>query len=122
MIGNEITTALIASMGEGSEKVFYNLGRNPKKLAELQLALQQDPNGLKAMVLLGKMSASFNAPIKKKSLAPAPAANASGDKQVSKTEKSFKRAYENAHKSGNTQKAFNLKSEAKAAGLDTKNW
>lgn len=122
VLGDDITTALITNMGEGSEKVFFNLGRNPKKLAELQLSLQQDPNGLKAMMLLGKMSSTFSAPNKKKSLAPAPAANAKGDAQTSRTTKTLQNAYAKASKSGDGQKAFDIKKEARASGIDTNSW
>lgn len=120
-IGTPIVDELISAIGEGSEKVLYSLGRNPTKLAELQGLLASDPSGSKAMFYLGKMASTFSA-TKRKSLAPAPATNVSGDKQKSRSEGAQKKAYAAAHKSNNSQKAWNIKKEAKAAGVNTNDW
>ncbi len=120
-LGEQLTSALIANMGEGSEKVFYNLGRNPAKLAKLQEHLRTDPNGLKAMMYLGELKTGLTA-AKRKTLAPKPATTVQGDKKSSRTENAAKKAYDKAHKSGDTQKAWAIKQESKAAGHQTRTW
>lgn len=120
-IGEDITNVIISKMGEGSEKVMFNLGRNPRKLAELKASLANDPNGLSAMMLLGKWSAELT-PQKRKSNAPAPAKTAKGGSKTANTEKKLKAEYDKAFKSGNTSKAFTMKREAKKAGHNTREW
>lgn len=120
-IGDNIAEALIASMGSGSEKVFFNLGRNPQKLAELQKALTEDPNGLTAMMMLGKMSSELM-PQKRKTMARQPATNIKGDQNIGESHKALKKKYQAAHKADNTQEAFNVRRQAKAAGADLNNW
>ncbi|MEE8288929.1 MAG: hypothetical protein V3R25_05905 [Nitrosomonadaceae bacterium] len=121
LLGNDLTNRLITDVGEGSEKVFYQLGRNPTKLAELKRAMDEDPRGIKAILLLGKMSSGLSAQTKRKTLAPAPAAQANGG-QGGGSSKDGKSAYEKASNSGDTSEAFNLRRAAKAAGTDTSNW
>lgn len=121
LLGEDITNAIISKMGEGSEKVMFNLGRNPRKLAELQGALTQDQTGLKAMMMLGKMSAELTLQ-KRKTNAPAPAKSVKGGSKVSNSEKKLKEAYDKAHNSHNTGEAFKVKQAAKAAGHNTRNW
>lgn len=121
LIGEDITNALIARMGEGSEKVMFNLGRNPRKLAELKGALNTDTSGLTAMMMLGKWSAELT-PQKRKSNAPAPAATVQGGSKTGNVDKRLKADYDKAYKSGNATKAFNLKREAKKAGANTRDW
>lgn len=120
-LGEEVTNAIISKMGEGSEKVMFNLGRNPRKLAELKSKLSQDQSGLSAMMMLGKMSAELTPP-KRKSNAPAPAKTAKGGSKATNTEKKLKAEYEKAFKSGNTSKAFSMKRQAKKAGHNTREW
>lgn len=120
-IGEDLTNALIANMGVGSEKVMFNLGRNPTKLAELQKAMTDDPNGLQAMMLLGKMSADLM-PKKRKSMAPRPATNIKGDANPNSSHKALKKQYDAAHKAGNQQEAFDVKRKAKQAGAATREW
>lgn len=121
VLGEVTTNQLIAALGDGSEKVFYNLGRNPTKLAELQIAIQTDPSGLKAAMLLGKMSSAAS-PNKRRSSAPAPANTARGDANAGKVEKNLRKTYEKASKNGSAQEAFNARRAAKAQGIDTKDW
>ncbi|MCP5008605.1 MAG: hypothetical protein GY942_01360 [Aestuariibacter sp.] len=121
VLGEVVANQLIASMGEGSEKVFYSLGRNPTKLAELQIALQSDPSGIKAAMLLGKMSNAATPP-KRRSSAPAPANTARGDANTGKVEKGIKKAYDKASKSGDGQAAYNARRQAREAGIDVSKW
>ena len=119
--GDNITDALIASMGDGSEKVMYNLGINESRLGELRTRLEQDKNGIKAAIFLGQLNERLSAPQKRKTNAPKPAADAHGDVQAI-NQKALKKKYDAASKSGNTQAAFDARREARKAGVDTSNW
>lgn len=120
--GESVTNALIANLGEGSEKVFYNLGVSPKRLAELTAKLQADPSGLQASVYLGKLSAELTAPLRKRSNTPAPATTVQGDANTTDVGKGLMRKYQEAHKKGDTQAAFNIRREAKAKNINTQSW
>ncbi|SDA11175.1 hypothetical protein SAMN03159476_00392 [Pseudomonas sp. NFPP05] len=120
--GEHITNALIASLGEGSEKVLYNLGVSPKRLNELTSKLAQDPSGIQASIYLGRLSAELTSPPRKTSNAPAPAASVLGDANTTDAGKALQRKYLEAHKRGDVQAAFNIRSEAKAAKINVNSW
>jgi hypothetical protein len=120
--GENVTNALIASLGEGSEKVLYNLGVNAKRLAELTNLLAQDSSGIKASIYLGKLSSELTAPLRKKSSTPAPATSVQGDMQTSDAGKALHRKYMEASKAGDAQKAFSLRRQARASGVNTTSW
>lgn len=120
--GENITNALIASLGEGSEKVFYNLGVSPKRLAELTSKLAADPSGLQASIYLGRLSAELTAPLRKRSNTPAPATTVQGDANTTDLGKGLQRKYLEAHKKGDTQAAFDIRREAKAKNINVKSW
>lgn len=119
--GDAITDALIANLGEGSEKVFYSLGVNSTKRAKLAGLLEADPSGIQAAVFLGTLKAELNAPAKRKSNAPAPSPNLDGDKGVNQGG-DFLKKYKKAHQSGDMQSALNAKLAAKRAGVNVKDW
>lgn len=120
--GETVTNALISSLGEGSEKVFYKLGVSPKSLAELTSKLAQDPTGIQASIYLGRLSAELSSPARKISSTPAPATNVQGDANTTDVGKSLQRKYQEAHKRGDIQAAFNIKREARAAKIQTNSW
>lgn len=120
--GEVVTNALIANMGEGSEKVFYHLGVNQARRTQFQTLLKEDPTGLKASVYLGKLSAELSNPARKTSNAPKPATQIQGDRQTTEAGRALHQKYKDAHKSGDIQKAISIKREARAAGADTQNW
>lgn len=120
--GDNITDALISNLGEGSEKVFYNLGVNRARLAELESLLKQDRTGLKAAVWLGKLASELNAPAKRTSNAPAPAAQIRGDRNTTEAGRALLKRYKEASAAGNAQKAFDLKRQAKQQGVNTQSW
>jgi len=120
--GDAVADGLIAHLGEGSEKVFYYLGRNPTKLAELKNKLIQDRSGLKAAVFLGQLQASFKAPARKPSNAPPPARQITGDASPTPTATAMKKRYEKAEASGNVQAAYEARKAARAAGVDVSSW
>lgn len=121
--GDAIVDNLISVTGAGSEKVFYKLGVNPKKLEALIEKLQDNSGGLSAAAYLGNLSESLNNPTKKTSKAPAPGEDIEADGTTSATKlKGMQKKYKEAHKSGDSQAAFNIKKKAKAAGADVKKW
>lgn len=119
--GDMIADQLIANLGEGSEKVFYNLGINPSRLSELTRRLTEDKSGLKASLYLGEVKGRLLQPHKRRSTAPGPAKTANGDGE-SESARSLKSKYTEAHKQGNAQAAWNAKKAAKDRGVDVSNW
>lgn len=124
--GDTVTDAIISqlsSVGEGSEKVMYYLGKNPSALNALKSKLATDATGMQAMAYLGSlMSKVTSAPTKKVSQAPKPATRLKGEEATTTAAKPMQKKYAQAHKSGNRQLAFNIKREARQKGIDTSNW
>ena len=120
--GDAIADALIAHLGEGSEKVMYFLGRNPGKLAEFKNQLASDPSGLKASVYLGMLKGSALSPPKKASNAPKPATRINGDSKSSANGTALYKSYQAADKKGDVQAAYNAKKAARAQGVDVSTW
>lgn len=121
--GDVIVDSLIKtldSLGEGSEKVMYQLGVNPAKMQEVTNAFASDPSGLSAVALLGKMQASITSPVKRKSSAPPPSHElsqaGSGKGAADKLHQQYKKAGDNL------QKRIDIKREAKRSGVDTSKW
>lgn len=113
---------LVDVLGDGSEKVIYYLGRNKTALSEYVALLSEDQQGLKAAAYLGKLSNKLSGTQQKRSRAPAPAPNVDGDSATTPKESALKKKYNEAHKKGKAQEAYNVKKEARAAGYDTKKW
>lgn len=120
--GDGVVDHLISEMGEGSEKVIYFLGVNKAARRELQAALLEDPQGIKAAIYLGKLSSKMDGTKSKTSRAAKPAAKLKGGESAPANEKAFIKKYKDAHKAKDTQKAFDTKQAAKKAGIDTSNW
>jgi len=120
--GDTIADTLIANLGEGSEKVAFSIGVNSVKREQLKKLLLQDKTGLKAAIYLGQLNGEIAASSKKKTNAPRPAPDLSGDKKQSSGQRALAKKYKEAHAKGKTQDAFNIKRQAKAAGVDTSNW
>lgn len=120
--GEVVTNALIASLGEGSEKVFYKLGVSQAHLKELTTKLAEDPSGIQASIYLGRLSAELTAPARKTSNAPAPATTVKGDASTTDAGKALHRKYLEAHKRGDNQAAFNIRREAKQSNINVNSW
>ena len=120
--GDLITDNLIKTVGEGSEKVMFFIGRNKAALLELKTLLSNDPSGLSAAVYLGQQKERLNNPKRKTSQTPKPASKANGDVQPGKKGRAFKKKYDAAHAGNKAQIAYNVKKEAKAAGVDVSSW
>ena len=119
--GDIIADQLIAYLGEGSEKVFYNLGINPSRLSDLVGKLTEDKSGVKASMYLGELKGRLLQPHKRRSAAPKPAAAPKGDGDSPST-RTLHKKYEEAHKAGDTQAAWKARKAAKDAGADVTKW
>ena len=120
--GDQTADAIIAnlnSLGEGSEKVMYQLGRNNSRLNEIIGVAQSDPTGLRLMAHLGKLHSEVQDPKKRRSNAPNPASKLTGDAAASSNHGTlFKRWSKATH----PQDRVDLKAKAKAAGEDVSSW
>lgn len=117
-----IADNLISLIGEGSEKIFYQIGVNQKVRNEFQSKLMEDPNGIKAAMYLGGLKAGLNNTVKNRSTARKPAKSAEGGEGAAASEAAFKRKYQKA-KAG--QERFNIVKEAVKAGISketTRSW
>jgi hypothetical protein len=112
----------IALMGEGSEKVLYYVGRNKKVFDEFKESLQSDKTGLKTSFFLGKVLEKVNGVKNKKSNAKLPAKDVTGDAKSSRGEVLMLKKYQEAHKKGDRQSAFNIKREARLKGINVRDW
>jgi hypothetical protein len=117
--GDLVADQLIARLGDGSEKVTFYLGRNATERDVLKAKLMEDPSGISAAIHLGGLLKKVSSPVQKTTKAPAPAARAEGRESASSNAANFKRKYEKAK---DTQTRFDIRREAKRAGLDTSKW
>lgn len=115
--GDAIADRILATLGEGSEKVEYQIGRNAQKRELFKAKLLEDKDGLSAMAFLGKVLAEISEPARKQTRAPAPAARATGGSSSGgqSTAQDFVKKY-NAEK--DPQKRFQILRQAKSAGVD----
>lgn len=120
--GDLVAENIIATVGEGSEKVMYHLGRNPSKLKALKDSFLSDPTGLKAAVMIGEIKSDLTLAAKKKTQAPTPVPVIKGDEGASASDTALYRKYKEAHSKGNSQLAFQIKRQAKAANINTREW
>jgi len=120
--GDLIADQLIATVGEGSEKAMFWIGRNKQASEQLQASLVADPSGMRAIAFISKKAAELSAPKQRSSRAPKPAANAQGDASTSSNALALQRKYDEAHKAKNGQAAYDLKQQAKKAGHDVSKW
>lgn len=119
--GDDVVDYLISTLGEGSEKVFYHLGVNQKRLSEF-LETFDKGKGLRTAAFLGELNAELKAPSKRSTQAPDPGAQVQADSKSSASQSKLKKEYDEAHRSGNTAKAWKIKKQAKGLNVDTKNW
>lgn len=120
--GNQMTDAIISTLntlGDGSEKVMYQLGVNPAKMQELSSLLTSDPSGLTAMGFLGQLQANVTSPNKRRSQAPSPGSEVEGEGGKGGKAGTAQKAYDKAE---TTQARISLKRKAKKDGIDTSNW
>ena len=122
--GDNIANALIStlnSLGDGSEKVMYQLGANPAKMQELQNRLMADPSGLSASAFLGQLQSQIQSPAKRKSQAPAPGSNVSGEGGNNGKGGTLQKEFSKLS-ADDAQARISLKRKAKNQGIDVSNW
>lgn len=120
--GDAVTDRIIEYLGEGSEKVMFNLGINAARREEFRSLLMADKSGLKAAAFLGELKTRLNVPSKKTTNAPPPATQINGDAVTSSAEKGWKKKYDAADKKGDIQARFDARREAKKSGVNVSNW
>ena len=120
--GENITNSIIStlnSLGEGSEKVMYQLGVNETKMSRLQSLLITDPSGLSAVAYLGQLHSQVQTPSKRRSQAAKPSANADGETGSSGKAGTLQKQYA---KSTDPQERVTMKRKARSNGIDVSNW
>jgi len=120
--GDLIVDQMINTLGEGSEKVLFFLGRNNKALNAVKGMIAEDPSGMKALVYLGQQKERLTNPKKRISNAPPPAGDANGDVVQKDEGVKLKRKYDAAHKKQQGDVAYRYKQKARKAGVDTSSW
>jgi len=120
--GDLIVDQFIARLGEGSEKVIFRLGRSKALRGEFIALLADDPSGLDAATFLGQQKAILLNTKTRLSGAPPPDTQINGDQGAGQKGKALKKRYQDAHKKGEGQAAWNAKKEAKSQGIDTSDW
>jgi hypothetical protein len=120
--GEAITDHLISLLGEGSEKVLFRVGARPEILREFQSLLAEDKTGLKAGIFLGKQMELVTNPKKRTTNAPPPSRQLKGDAAPNANAAALKKVYQEAHKSGDNQKAYAAKKQARSAGVNVSTW
>lgn len=120
--GETVFNQFISLIGDGSEKTMFYAGKNKAAQAELKSLLAEDKSGLKAMFYLGKISERINGTKTQQSRARKPAPQHRGDARASTQGGALKRKWDAAHAKGNTQEAYNIKQQAKKAGVNTNEW
>lgn len=116
VFGDGITDALIAAVGEGSEKAMLVLGTRPDQLLTVQRLLQDDPTGLKAVAHLGRLSAKVTLKSNKTiSDAPRPTRSPTGGGHLSASAKAMQKKMDEAEKAGDVQAMVTLRRQQRAA-------
>lgn len=122
--GDVITNALIASLGNGSEKAIFYVGNNDTAREKFKTLLRNDPLGIKAAMYLGeeKQRLKTNSPAKQVSKAVAPATSIKGDALPGGVASKLQKQYDKAHAEGDAGKAIKIKRQAKKDKIDTSGW
>ena len=124
--GERVLDLFLSRLGEGSEKMPYFLGGNQAKLAELVTLLDAEPDGFSAMKFLTEENIKLRgkATGKPKSKAPAPASTAKGGIATPSAASTgrLKRQYDSAHAENDDDKAWDVRKQARSAGIDVSGW
>lgn len=121
-LGDTVVDGLIHILGKGSEMVIHKLGVSRAARDKAMQLLKDDPTGSFLIAYAAEMKASLSAPMKRESSAPEPPQRIQGDKSNTSSASRLKKEYDAAEKSGDTQKVWNIRKEARAKGVDVSNW
>ncbi len=113
---DEVVDHLISLIGEDSEKLMYHIGRNSNARNNFREALEGDVSGIKAAILLGQMKEKLTSP-KKVNSVKKPAKRADGDSAAGVSD--LHRKYQ---RSKSAQERFDIRTEARKAGINTRDW
>jgi hypothetical protein len=116
--GDNIVDTLIASLGDGSEKVITHFGLKAPKLNRLIELLEEDRSGIKASAYLGQEMGKLTAPVRKDSRAPDPIDKVQGDKAGASSSERLRRDIAAARKKGDISGVIKLKQQGKAQKID----
>lgn len=122
--GEAVADNLISRIGAGSERVIYKVGIDSAALKELVKRFGEDESGLSAAMYMGELNRSLKPAGKRQSSAPAPAPDAGGDggKGNGNQAAALRKKYREAHARNDSQGAWEIKSKAKQAKIDTSDW
>ncbi len=120
--GQMILENCMKIVGQGSEKVIYNLGINKTRQNEFLNLLNSDPTGLKAAAYLGGLKSQLTKTKQTTSNASKPATIVKGQQGTTQSGADLKKQYNDLHKVGDASAAWAIKSKAKQQGIDTKEW
>lgn len=105
--GDNVAAMFVGMLGEGSEKVVFNIGINQDKRDKFQSLLRSDPTGMKAGMYLATVNTELSSPAKRKTAAPKPAPNVKSDANMSTMDKQLSKA----EKSGDVQLQIELRAK-----------
>jgi len=114
--------ARMSKLGEGSEKVVFYIGRNREEQAKMKELLADDPTGITMSAYLGAQMEKAKGQAKRQSSAPEPAPVVRGDTVTTESDRRLRDQYRKADKAGDNQKAFSLRRQARAKGINISDW
>ena len=112
--GDTVASIFMGRLGEGSDKVIFNVGINADKQQKLTKLLIDDPTGLDAGMYLAEIKATLTSPKKLTTNAPRPPPDMKGDATANASTKALKKRY---LKSTDMQERINIRKQAREAGV-----
>ena len=114
--GDNIAAAFISKLGEGSEKVVFNLGVNAQRRAEFTQLLREDGTGLQAGMYLAELKATLLTPKNQQTRAPKPAPKMNGDATENSSIKALKKRYKSA---ATDQERYEIRQKGRQSGVSS---
>lgn len=111
--------AKLNTLGEGSEKVTYQLTVNSAKMQKFVQLIENDKSGATAIGYLSILQSQIQTPNKRSSQAPAPGTKVEGESGNGGKAGTMQKEYA---KSDDLQTRITLKRKAKSQGVDVSNW
>lgn len=117
-LGSQVTDAVIASFGEGSEVAVYMIGQSPAKLAKVKQLLAEDPNGFQLTRYMQSIVDGTRPRSKTISNAPPPTRSPTGGAAApAAVSSALQKKYDKADKAGDATALFKIQREAKKQGV-----
>lgn len=115
----ETLIAMLDNLGEGGEKVIYQLGVNESSMAKFKSLLNSDKSGFAVSAYLGELRAQTKSPTKRRSQAPTPGSSVNGESGNGGKGGTLQKAYS---KETDVGKRISMKRQAKKQGVDVTKW